>query len=59
MSDCFELLRVDVWGMYREPSLSGANYLITILTITVELFGSTYSNQKMTHIITSLISMEL
>lgn len=28
---CFELLHVDVWRKYRTPSLSGANYFLTIV----------------------------
>lgn len=28
---CFELLHVDVWGKYHTPSLSGANYFLTII----------------------------
>ncbi|KAJ0921573.1 putative RNA-directed DNA polymerase [Helianthus annuus] len=29
--ECFELLHCDVWGMYRVPSFSGANYFLTIV----------------------------
>ncbi|KAJ0809569.1 putative RNA-directed DNA polymerase [Helianthus annuus] len=29
--ECFELLHCDVWGKYRVPSFSGANYFLTIV----------------------------
>ncbi|KAJ0951185.1 putative RNA-directed DNA polymerase [Helianthus annuus] len=29
--ECFELLHCDVWGKYRIPSYSGANYFLTIV----------------------------
>ncbi|KAJ0856487.1 putative RNA-directed DNA polymerase [Helianthus annuus] len=28
---CFELLYCDIWGRYRTPSLSGANYFLTVM----------------------------
>ncbi|KAI3722512.1 hypothetical protein L2E82_33551 [Cichorium intybus] len=30
-TQCFELIHCDVWGKYRTPSLSGANYFLTIV----------------------------
>ncbi|XP_019086715.1 PREDICTED: uncharacterized protein LOC109127039 [Camelina sativa] len=30
-SECFSLIHVDVWGPYRVPSSSGANYFLTIV----------------------------
>ncbi|KAJ0568794.1 putative RNA-directed DNA polymerase [Helianthus annuus] len=29
--ECFELLHCDIWGRYRTPSLTGANYFLTIV----------------------------
>ncbi|KAJ9552385.1 hypothetical protein OSB04_016430 [Centaurea solstitialis] len=29
--ECFELIHCDVWGKYRIPSLSGANYFLTVV----------------------------
>lgn len=30
-TNCFELIHCDVWGKYRKPSLTGANYFLTIV----------------------------
>ncbi|GKC43676.1 retrovirus-related pol polyprotein from transposon TNT 1-94 [Tanacetum coccineum] len=30
-NDCFELIHCDIWGKYRVPSISGANYFLTIV----------------------------
>ncbi|KAK1440796.1 hypothetical protein QVD17_06628 [Tagetes erecta] len=29
--ECFELIHCDIWGRYRNPSLSGARYFLTIV----------------------------
>nr|GEY73688.1 retrovirus-related Pol polyprotein from transposon TNT 1-94 [Tanacetum cinerariifolium] len=30
-SNCFDLIHCDVWGKYKRPSLTGANYFLTIV----------------------------
>nr|GEX82373.1 putative Gag-pre-integrase domain, Gag-polypeptide of LTR copia-type [Tanacetum cinerariifolium] len=30
-SNCFDLIHYDIWGKYRRPSLTGANYFLTIV----------------------------
>ncbi|KAK9062516.1 hypothetical protein SSX86_019703 [Deinandra increscens subsp. villosa] len=30
-TNCFDLVHCDIWGKYRTPSLSGANYFLTIV----------------------------
>ncbi|GKA67148.1 putative RNA-directed DNA polymerase [Tanacetum coccineum] len=30
-SNCFDLIHCDIWGKYRRPSLTGANYFLTIV----------------------------
>lgn len=29
--DCFELLHIDIWGPYKQPSLFGASYFLTVI----------------------------
>nr|GEV67111.1 hypothetical protein [Tanacetum cinerariifolium] len=30
-SNCFDLIHCDIWGKYKRPSLTGANYFLTIV----------------------------
>lgn len=30
-NNCFDLIHCDVWGKYRKPSLTGANYFLTVV----------------------------
>ncbi|MFS7944196.1 hypothetical protein Hanom_Chr06g00509221 [Helianthus anomalus] len=43
--ECFELLHCDIWGRYRTPSLSRANYFLTIDVLQSTYVFSVYFSQ--------------